>query len=57
MSNDKKKSDNKSGKKGRQIKVIFTPLSILFYAAIGYFVYKKFKENKAHSSEQVRTPV
>lgn len=55
MSNTKNKEGKKSDKKGRQIKVIFTPLSILFYAAVGYFIYKKFKDNKARKSEVVTT--
>ncbi|QPC80897.1 hypothetical protein G4Y79_14390 [Phototrophicus methaneseepsis] len=33
-------------KKGRLIKVIFTPLSVLFYAGVGYLIYRRLRRQQ-----------
>lgn len=39
-------SQDTTKKKRRTIKVIFTPLSLIFYAGIGYMIYRRIRRSQ-----------
>ncbi len=46
----RKAAKKEEGKK-RSIKVIFGPLSVLFYAGVGYVIYRQVRKRREHKQQ------